>query len=64
MSTPNIYTEIVDKTEPHDQLALIAVVFMLAAALYFHNYTLYLIVISIILIVGVLVDLTAHGWDH
>lgn len=64
MSTPNIYTEIVDKTEPHDQLALIAVVFMLAAALYFHNYALYLIVISIILIVGVLVDLTAHGWDH
>ncbi len=64
MSTPNVYNEIVNATEPHDQLALIAVVFMLAAALYFHNYALYLIVISIILIVGVLVDLTAHGWDH
>lgn len=35
-----------------------------AAALYFHSYAFYLIVISLFLIVGVLVDLTAHGWNH
>lgn len=64
MSSPNVYTEIVNATEPHDQLALIAVIFLLVAALYFHSYAIYLIVISIILVVGVLVDLTAHGWEH
>ena len=64
MSSPNIYTEIVNKTEPHDQIALIVVIFLLAASLYFSKYYLYLVMIAIILVVGVLVDLTAHGWDH
>ncbi|MCL5439363.1 MAG: hypothetical protein M1595_00435 [Candidatus Thermoplasmatota archaeon] len=64
MPSPNMYTEIVNATEPHDQLALIAAIFLLAAALYFSKYAPYLIVVTIILVVGVLVDLTAHGWDH
>jgi len=54
----------VNKTEPHDQIALIVVIFLLAASLYFSKYYLYLVMIAIMLVVGVLVDLTAHGWDH
>ena len=63
-SSPNLYTEIVNATEPHDQIALIAVIFLLAASLFFPKYFIPLTVISIIIVVGVLVDLTAHGWDH
>jgi hypothetical protein len=40
------------------------VIFLLAASLFFPKYFIPLIVISIIIVVGVLVDLTAHGWDH
>ena len=36
----------------------------MAASLFFPKYFIPLIVISIIIVVGVFVDLTAHGWDH
>ena len=62
MTTP--YNELVTMTEPHDQLGLIAAVILLIAALFVPQYIIYLVGVSIILIVGVLVDLTAHGWDH
>ena len=59
-----IYGEIVASTEPHDQIGLAAVVVLLAIALIKPGYATWLIVISIILIVAVFVDLTAHGWYH
>ena len=59
-----IYNEIVAATEPHDQIGLAAAAVMLAVALIKPGYSMWLIVVSIILIVAVLVDLTAHGWDH
>ncbi len=64
MPSPNLYTEIVNATEPHDQLALIAVIFLLTALFFFQKYLIPIAVISIIIVVGVLVDLTAHGWEH
>lgn len=62
--TKNVFTDVVMATEPHDQIALIITVILLVAGLYFRNYVLYFIVAAIVLVVGVLVDLTAHGWDH
>ena len=59
-----LYNEIVAATEPHDQIGLAAAVVLLALALIKPGYSMWLIVASIILIVAVLVDLTAHGWDH
>ncbi len=58
------YDTFLSATEPHDQYGLIAVVIMLAAALYFKSAALVLIAVSIVIVVGVLVDLTAHGWSH
>ena len=59
-----LYNEIVAATEPHDQIGLGAAVMLLAFALIKPGYATWLIVVSIILIVAVFVDLTAHGWDH
>ena len=59
-----IYGEIVAATEPHDQIGLGIATVLLAAALIKPGYAMWLIVASIILIVAVFVDLTAHGWDH
>ena len=59
-----VYNEIVMATEPHDQIGLAAAVILLAVALIKTGYATWLIVASIILIVAVFVDLTAHGWDH
>ena len=59
-----IYNEIVAATEPHDQIGLVAAAVMLAVSLMKPGYSMWLIVASIILIVAVFVDLTAHGWDH
>ena len=59
-----VYDEIVMATEPHDQIGLAAVTIMLVAALASPKYALWLIIASIVLVVAVFVDLTAHGWDH
>lgn len=59
-----VYDEIVMATEPHDQIGLAAVTIMLIAALASPKYALWLIIASIVLVVAVFVDLTAHGWDH
>lgn len=59
-----VYDEIVMATEPHDQIGLAAVVIMLIASLAFPKYAMWLIIVSIVIVVAVFVDLTAHGWDH
>ena len=59
-----LYNEIVAATEPHDQIGLGVAVLLLAIALIKPGYAMWLIVGSIVLVVAVLVDLTAHGWDH
>lgn len=59
-----VYNEIVMATEPHDQIGLAAATIMLIAALAFPKHAMWLIIASIVIIVAVFVDLTAHGWDH
>ena len=59
-----LYNEIVTATEPHDQIGLGIAALLLAVALIKPGHATWLIVASIILIVAVFVDLTAHGWDH
>lgn len=59
-----LYSDLVAITEPHDQIGLLAAVGFLATALLFPAFSAILIVLAVILIVAVIVDLTAHGWNH
>lgn len=60
----NLFDAVVAETEPHDQIGLLAVIVMLAVAVFVPQYAILLIALSVIVVVGVLVDLTAHGWSH
>jgi len=48
-------------TEPHDIYALAIVFIIIIIAMFTMPW---LLIIALFIIAGVIVDLTAHGWDH
>lgn len=60
----SFWDRFISETEPHDQIGLIAAAGLIMGLLIFPAYALPFAILALIIIVGVLVDLTAHGWDH
>ncbi len=54
-----------DQIVPHDILGLAIAALFVFLTFFIHGTVGFILtVLAIVIIIGVLVDLTAHGWDH
>jgi len=60
----SIWDKFIAESEPHDQIGLLVAAGCIIGMLVASKYALILGVVALILVIGVIVDLTAHGWDH